>query len=132
MKKKTKWILGIAAIVIIIAAVFTVRYLQSVKAYQNAVEAITYQNQNADGIPDGVYTGECDVDFIYARVSVTVQNEEITKIDLLEHRNERGAAAEGIEQKIVEQQKIDVDAVAGATNSGKVIKKAVDNALAGG
>ena len=35
-------------------------------------------------------------------------------------------------EKIIEEQKIDVDAVSGATNSSTVIKKAVENALKGG
>ena len=38
----------------------------------------------------GVYIGEYDVNFIYAKVEVTVQNGEITNINILEHRNERG------------------------------------------
>jgi uncharacterized protein with FMN-binding domain len=34
--------------------------------------------------------------------------------------------------QIVSEQKIDVDAISGATNSSKVIKKAVENALENG
>ena len=80
-------------------------------------------------IPDGVYIGEYDVNVIYAKVEVTVENGEITNIIILEHRNERGKPAEAVINKIVEDQKIDVDAVSGATNSSTVIKKAVENAL---
>ena len=50
----------------------------------------------------------------------------------MEHRHERGKAAEKVIEKIIEEQKIDVDAVSGATNSSTVIKKAVENALNGG
>lgn len=39
--------------------------------------------------------------------------------------------AETIIDKIIDEQKIDVDAVSGATNSSTVIKKAVENALKG-
>jgi hypothetical protein len=53
-------------------------------------------------------------------------------IDILEHRNERGKAAEAITNKIIEEQKINVDTIAGATNSSTVIKKAVENALKSG
>ena len=69
------------------------------------------------------------MDFIYAKVEVTVQNGEITNINILEHRNERGKTAEVIADSIVDEQKIDVDAISGATNSSTVIKKAVENAL---
>lgn len=130
MKTRTKLILAIGGTVLVIAGVVLAIYLTGVKNYQNTVANMTYRYTNAAGIPDGTYTGECDVQFIYAKVSVTVQNEQITSIVLLEHRNERGEAATGIEQQIVAEQRIDVDAVAGATNSSTVIKKAVDNALA--
>ena len=41
----------------------------------------------------------------------------------------RGKAAEVIVDKVVATQKIDVDAVSGATNSSNVIKKAIENAV---
>lgn len=40
-----------------------------------------------------------------------------------------GKTAEVIADSIVDEQKIDVDAISGATNSSTVIKKAVENAL---
>ena len=41
------------------------------------------------------------------------------------------AAQKLIVDRIIEEQKIEVDAVSGATNSSTVIKKAVENALTG-
>lgn len=58
-----------------------------------------------------------------------MQNGEIANINILEHRHERGKTAEVIADSIVDEQKIDVDAISGATNSSTVIKKAVENAL---
>ena len=52
-------------------------------------------------------------------------------IDLLEHRNEKGKPAEQIIDDILKRQQIDVDEVSGATNSSKVIKKAIENAIGG-
>ncbi len=72
------------------------------------------------------------MNFIYAKVEVTVENGEIKSVNILEHRQERGKAAESVTDKIVDEQKIDVDAIAGATNSSTVIKKAVENALKNG
>lgn len=131
MKKWVKIVIGIVILAVITSGAFLTSYLLSVKSYQNAVEGITYRHQNALDISDGAYIGECDVRFIYAKVKVTVKNHSITDIQLLEHRHERGTAAESILKEILAQQKIDVDIIAGATNSGKVIKKAVDNALSG-
>jgi len=130
-KKKTKFkpILAIIPVIIIVAASVLFFYLRRVDDYQKTVAAITYSGVVVSAVPDGTYTGECDVGLIYAKVEVTVKDGVITRIDLLEHRNGRGKPAEGIEQRIIEQQRIDVDAVSGATNSSIVIKKAVDNAL---
>lgn len=129
MKKRAKTIIGVVALIVIPVGAFVANYLISVQRYQAAVENITYDNADASNIPDGAYIGECNVQYIYAKVEVSVKDGVITNIELLEHRHERGEAAAGIVQDMVAEQRIDVDAVAGATNSSKVIKKATDNAL---
>ncbi len=78
---------------------------------------------------DGIYEGECDTGYIYAKVKVEMKAGEIVSVKLLEHRNERGKSAELMLEDIVTRQKIDVDVVSGATNSCKVIKKAIEKAL---
>jgi uncharacterized protein with FMN-binding domain len=129
MKRKTKIIIGAITLAAIIVLGFLINYLTSVQRYKDAVSHITFDHADTYNVPDGSYAGECDVQFIYAKVVVNVQDGKITDIQLLNHKNERGKAAEGIEKNIVARQKIDVDVIAGATNSSQVIKKAVDNAL---
>lgn len=129
---KKKVVLLVIMLLLLIGLVWGIIYLKSVSDYKQAVKETTFEEINISDIPDGVYIGEYDVNFIYARVEVTVQNGEITNINILEHRHERGKAAETVIEKIIEEQKIDVDAVSGATNSSTVIKKAVENALKGG
>ncbi len=130
MKMARKRILPFAAILLfLIVLIFTAIYLKSVADYKNAVRETTFICLDISNIPDGVYVGEYDVDFVYAKVEVTVQNGAITDIDILEHKNGRGKSAEIVTGRILEEQKIDVDAVSGATNSSTVIKKAVENAL---
>ncbi len=126
-KKKT--VLFVIMFLLLIDLVWGIIYLKSVADYKQAVKETTFEDINISDIPDGVYVGEYDVDFIYAKVEVTVQNGEITSINILEHRHERGKTAEVITDSIVDEQKIDVDAISGATNSSTVIKKAVENAL---
>lgn len=126
VKKKT--ILFIV-VVLLVSAVPGFLYLSRVSNYKRAVAGITYSDVELASIPDGTYTGECDVDFIRAKVEVVVANGKIEKVNLIEHYNDRGEAASGIGEDIVAQQRVDVDAVSGATNSSNVIKKAVDNAL---
>ncbi len=126
-KKKT--VLFVIMFLLLVGFVLGILYLKSVADYRQAVRETTFEDINISDIPDGVYVGEYDVDFIYAKVEVTVQSGEITNINILEHRHERGKTAEVITDSIVDEQKIDVDAISGATNSSIVIKKAVENAL---
>ena len=119
----------VVALFCLIGLIYMAVYLKSIADYKKAVEKTTFTNIDISDIPDGVYIGEYDVNVIYAKVEVTVENGEITNIIILEHRNERGKPAEAVINKIVEEQKIDVDAVSAATNSSTVIKKAVENAL---
>lgn len=118
-----------AMLLLLIGFVSAAVYLKSVVDYKKAVAGTNIGEIDVSGIPDGVYAGEYDVNFIYAKVEVTVKGGEMTNITLLEHKQERGKAAEAIVQDMIVEQKIDVDAVSGATNSSTVIKKAVENAL---
>lgn len=106
-----------------------VAYIIDFKEYQYMVTNITFDDIDLANIKDGVYDGEYDAGYIYARVEVEIREGEIISIHLVEHRNERGKEAESILKDVVANQKIDVDAVSGATNSSNVIKKAIENAL---
>jgi uncharacterized protein with FMN-binding domain len=126
---KRKIVLFVILLFLNVGLVWGITYLKNVADYKQAVKETTFEKINISDIPDGVYIGEYDVDFIYAKVEATVKNGEVSNINILEHRHERGETAEAIINKIVEEQKIDVDTISGATNSSIVIKKAVENAL---
>lgn len=129
VREKKKIITAFVVIAILAAALWGISYLARVSSYQRQADQMTYSEPKLKDIPDGTYTGSCDVDFVAAEVAVTVKDGVIADVRLISHKNDRGAAAEVITSKIVEEQKVDVDAVSGATNSSKVIKKAVENAL---
>lgn len=122
-------IVATATAVSLILLIFLVVYLRNVAAYKQAVRETTVDEINISGVSDGIYIGEYDVNFIYAKVEVTVQDGKITNIELLEHKNERGKPAEAILGKMIDAQEINVDAISGATNSSTVIKKATEIAL---
>lgn len=126
IKKAT---VAIIAFAILVGVIGLLVYLKQVADYKRSVNEISIEEIHLSDIPNGVYIGECDVNFIYAKVEVTVDSGEITNIHILEHKNERGQAAEAVVKRIVSEQRIDVDAVSGATNSSTVLKKAVENAL---
>ena len=122
-------IVATATAVSLILLIFLAVYLRNVAAYKQAVRETTVDEINISDVSDGIYIGEYDVNFIYAKVEVTVQDGKITNIELLEHKNERGKPAEAILGKIIDAQEINVDAISGATNSSTVIKKATEIAL---
>ena len=129
---KKKIISFIILLLLLIGLICGAVYLKNVADYKRAIGETTFDEIDIADVSDGIYIGEYDVNFIYAKVEVTVEDGEIVSINILEHRHERGKAAEKVIEKIIEEQKIDVDAVSGATNSSTVIKKAVENALKGG
>ena len=129
---KKKIISVIILLLLLIGLICGAVYLKNVADYKRAIGETTFDEIDIADVSDGIYIGEYDVNFIYAKVEVTVEDGEIVSINILEHRHERGKAAEKVIEKIIEEQKIDVDAVSGATNSSTVIKKAVENALKGG
>lgn len=129
---KKKIISFIILLLLLIGLICGAIYLKKIADYKRAVGETTIGEIDIADVSDGIYIGEYDVNFIYAKVEVTVEDGEIVSINILEHRHERGKAAETVIEKIIEEQKIDVDAVSGATNSSTVIKKAVENALKGG
>ena len=129
---KKKIISVIILLFLLIGLISGAVYLKNVADYKRAIGETTFDEIDIADVSDGIYIGEYDVNFIYAKVEVTVEEGEIVSINILEHRHERGKAAEKVIEKIIEEQKIDVDAVSGATNSSTVIKKAVENALKGG
>ena len=129
---KKKIISVIILLFLLICLICGAVYLKNVADYKRAIGETTFDEIDIADVSDGIYIGEYDVNFIYAKVEVTVEDGEIVSINIMEHRHERGKAAETVIEKIIEEQKIDVDAVSGATNSSTVIKKAVENALKGG
>ncbi len=129
MKAKKKWPLVAGGIVLIILLAGVLLYLDSVQQYQKHVAEMTIANIDFSQTPDGVYEGSVDETFIRVRVRVTVEGGAVTNIVLLEHENGRGKPAEAVIGEIIRQQTLEVDAVSGATNSSKVIKKAIEKAL---
>ena len=98
-------------------------YLKRVVDYQRAVRETRIEEVDLSRVSDGTYTGEYDTGLVSARVEVRVEGGEIMDIRIL------GGPAEAVTEAIVSQQRIEVDAVSGATNSSTIIKKAVENAL---
>lgn len=115
-------ILGIA---LIFGGVSLYRYVR----YNSIINSLTISPVDLTTIPDGQYTGEFNAYLVQAKVQMSVASHRITAIDLVEHLNERGGNAISIPDAVIAEQRVHVDVVSGATNSSKVIMKAIENAL---
>ncbi len=81
-------------------------------------------------LKDGIYDGGSTEGPVKVVAEVTIQNQRITDIKLLEHRNWKGKAAEKIiPDKIIAEQSTRIDAVSGATMSSIAIMNAVEDAV---
>lgn len=129
MERKIKIIILSVLAVLVIGAVGGIIYLHQVNGYKEKVQAIEIGTVNLDNIKDGEYKGSCNVDFIEAEVLVKVKAHKIDRIDILKHKNGKGKPAEAIVDKVIDKQSLQVDAISGATNSSKVILKAIEDAL---
>jgi uncharacterized protein with FMN-binding domain len=80
-------------------------------------------------LADGVYDGKAFIFPVDVEVRTKVAGGRIESIELVKHFNGRGQAAETIIPIIIERQSVDVDVIAGATQSSVTILKAVEDSL---
>ncbi len=130
-----KLVAAMVIVGIILAAYFGWKGIDSyidLRKYQQQIKDIKVENIDMTQIQDGIYVGNAEVLWIAADVKVIVKAHKIESVDLIRHKNERGSGAEVIPERVVEAQSLQVDTVSGATNSSKVILKAIENALKNG
>lgn len=89
---------------------------------------VEINNVDISKLDDGTYRGEYSKDRWASEVEVTVKNSKIESIKSLSQPLTPDVSYE-LSQKIVDEQKIDVDVVSGATVSSKAYLKSVENAL---
>lgn len=102
-------------------------------AVENESSATTDEAVTKGDYIDGTYEGTSDAGIHPGlKVSVVVENGNITAVNIIEHNETEGigtVALEKIPALIVEAQSVEVDAVTGASLSSTAIKEAVDKAL---
>ena len=126
MKKRVLIILAvIAGILIIAAGLFKIRYDQMIRTIrEERVETV-----NLDEIDDGVYPGRFGDFLVSVTLDVTVSDNRIADINIVEQRSGPGYEAIETLDLIIEAQSPLVDAVSGATGSSRCIMIAVYRAL---
>lgn len=127
---KKRYIVLIVVSVILIIAGFMVRsFSRQAEEGLAQLSSMTLSTPDLRSVPDGVHTGTYEAFPVKVTVQVTVSDHRIVDIELTEHRNGQGKPAEALLPLIVEKQRVELDAIAGATYSSLVILKAVEQAL---
>lgn len=124
-----KFLLVVGIVLVVLVALGVGGYALIQRQASRAASALSFQPVNMSQMADGTYEGTADAGLVYVRVAVTVKDRAIQSVDILEHRNGRGAKAEAITGTMVQQNTYDVDVVSGATLSSTAIKSAVNQAL---
>ncbi len=126
-KKKIK-IVGI--VIFVLAATFFIGLQIMLRGFSKEIAKVSINNINLANIEDGDYTGEFNFnEAVGAKVEVTVKNNRIINIEILEHKTGMGSKAEAITNSVLDAQSLEVDFISGATGSSTVILKAIENAL---
>jgi len=119
-------ILMVTLVVLISATGF---YFYRIGVYQSIVAEIVVTTPDLGTVEDGTYQGSFDAFEVAATVEVAVKDHKITAITILRHKTDRGRKAEVITAEVITAQSLQVDTISGATNSSKVILKAIEMAL---
>lgn len=130
MKKKRIMVI-VAISVILTAILITFLFVVVIPEKNNeAIRQMEIHNVDFSKLEDGIYPGEYAYGHYTYRVEVTIKDQRIANIDVYHGRDSKQAkAAEGVIDEIVAEQKINVDAISGATTTSKAILKAVELAL---
>ncbi len=122
----------IALIIIVVIAVLITVFVIAVNyigSEMKVVDNLIINDVDLNSISDGIYYGKYETILVKAEVEVEVKDNRIINVKILKHSHGKGEAAESIVNDVVDEQKINIDTISGATTSSKVILKAVENAL---
>lgn len=128
MKTRRKVLLTLLAIVTITIIGLSL-FVQKMEAELQLFAQEVISDVDLSTANDGIFSATHKVLPIDVEVQVTVKNHRITDIFLVKHFNGQGSAAEVLPSQILKEQSLQVDAIAGATYSSKVIVKAIQTAL---
>lgn len=131
MSKAKKIAISVFSVVVLLAAVITF-YVVQITDDLDYLATIDIQDVELSQVNDGNYTAEFSCFPVTAIVEVEVLNHEIINIVILQHKNGQGEAAQIIIQDVIDAQSVEVDTIAGATYSSKVILIAINTALESG
>lgn len=129
MKKNTKIILSVFIVALVLIFITVKFIISKIESNLKGLLNVEIKEINLTQIEDGKYIGRYEVFPVAVEVEVAILDHKISKIKIIEHENGQGGSAEVIIDKVIEKQSLEVDVIAGATYSSKVILKAIEDAL---
>lgn len=126
MKKILKIVL-LVLIIFIILGVGGVYYLSRGLEVQSKV---TINDANLSLLSDGIYNGKYQAGRWTNKVNVTIKDHKITNINIVKDvLFSKEEVTKDLIDRVIEEQKINVDTITGATVTSKAYLKAIENAL---
>ena len=137
MKPKVKFNFDsklIRAILIIICVVLTfMMYMQRrTRNYYKQAAKLPFYNVQPAAVPDGTYRGKVYTNFLHVQLDVTVKDQKLTKIDIIENEGAFGKKVSPILDKMISENSSVVQAVEGEELASIVFVACVDDALFNG
>lgn len=126
---KVKKVGLIVFILLVLASALVTFFYIKISNDLESLGVITIDDVDMNQVTDGSYIGEYQVFPIHVIVQVEISDHLITNITIVEHDNGQGDDAETIVDDVMTEQSLQVDAIAGATYSSKVILLAIQDAL---
>jgi uncharacterized protein with FMN-binding domain len=127
--KKIK--IGIVFLLVLAACIglgYGYRYYRARSAFRQAVKQ-QLKTLELKNIKDGIYTGEYTFKLTSAKVEVTIKENRITDIKLVDHKHSNGHSGADIIEAVISSQSLEVDTITGSTISSKAILKAIEEAV---
>ena len=126
--KRNVWV-GLALLVMVAYGAY-IFILAPIAGERNAVRNIEFQDIDLSLVADGDYRGEFGYGSNMYEVEVKVIDHKIVAIEVVKNRDsEHAKKAEGVIERVIDAQSVQVDVVTGATTTSKAILKAIENAL---
>lgn len=129
MKKRVKIPLIILAVLVVLGAAGGLLFSRVVKKFETYLATVEIKPVDLNTVSDGTYSARVNTGVIIVELEADVEDHILRDIRLIEHRQGQGAAAEKIIPRILEEQRIDVDTISGATYSSLVIQDTLARAL---
>ncbi len=125
--KMVRIILYIVMVILVIAVGGFIYATQGLSKYRKMV----IHDVDLNKVEDGIYQGEFSGGRWKNKLEVTIQDHQITDIELLKATKSSGMAdiGEKVVHQVKEKQSLQIDTVSGATVHTKAILKSIENAL---